>query len=151
MKDQIKHYKDTGKLLSHPHVFCSCGNKTTMFGTNLEARIKQFGGSLEKLLTGFKCRECRNVGKPQKPVKIKKVKKKKLLEKNENQRYDIPAYKYEPPVSINLVTNADVCRELTRNQCWRPDIYLNNARTCDKCALHRNCSSRLKRLVRSLI
>ena len=152
MKDQIKSFKDTGKLLSHPHVYCSCcGSKTTMFGTNLISRIAQYG-SLEKLLTEFKCKSCRSVGKAPKVVRVKKARPKKLIiEKNEDQRYDIPVFKNEPPQSIDLVTNADVCRDLTRNQCWRPDIYLNNARTCDKCSLHKNCSSKLRRLARSYI
>ena len=151
MKDQIKSFKDTGKLLSHPHVDCSCGNKTTMFGTNLISRIATYG-SLEKLLTEFKCKSCRNVGKAPRVVRVKKARTKKLvIEKNEDQRYDIPVFKNEPPLSIDLVTNADVCRELTRNQCWRPDIYLNNSRSCDKCSLHKNCSSKLKRLARSYI
>jgi hypothetical protein len=157
-KDQINKeialYKSTGKLSTHPYVLCTkTGNKTTMFGSNLENRIKRFG-SLEKLLTEFVSKAARNAGKPPKPVKFKKVRKKKKLEtKEENGRvvYDIPAYSNKPPVSIDLVTNADVCADLTRNQCWRPDIYLNNSRTCDKCRLYPNCTSRLKKLAKHVL
>jgi hypothetical protein len=67
MKEQdilsnITSYETTGKLLTHPHVMCSCCNgSTTMFGNkengNLYKRIQTFG-SLRALLTQFKCRAC---------------------------------------------------------------------------------------------
>lgn len=151
MKDQIKVYNETGKLTTHPYVICTVtGAKTTMFGTNLANRIKQFG-SLEKLLKEFKCRAARDIGKPVKAVRIKKLRAKRVIEKNEDQRYDIPVYKNEPHTIIDLVENAEACRELTKTECWRPDIYLNNSRTCDRCPIHRNCASKLKRLIRSVI
>lgn len=58
----ITMYETTGKLLTHPHVMCTCCNgTTTMFGNkdngNLYKRIQTFG-SLRALLTQFKCRAC---------------------------------------------------------------------------------------------
>jgi hypothetical protein len=58
----ITSYETTGKLLTHPHVMCTCCNgATTMFGNkdngNLYKRIETFG-SLRALLTQFKCRAC---------------------------------------------------------------------------------------------
>lgn len=157
-KDQINKeialYKATGKLSTHPHILCSkTGTKTTMFGSNLENRIKRFG-SLEKLLTEFVCRAVVNASKPPKPIRIKKVRKaKKLATKEQDGKvvYDIPVYNNKPPESIDLVLNPKVCAEITRNQCWRPDIYLNNSRTCDKCRLYTNCTSHLKRLAKHAI
>ncbi len=58
----ITAFETTGKLLTHPHVPCTCcANKTTMFGSkpgdNLMKRIEKFG-SLRALLSTFKCRDC---------------------------------------------------------------------------------------------
>ena len=128
IKNEIKLYNETGRLSTHPYILCTVtGEKTTMFGSNLANRIKKFG-TLEKLLTQFVGRKAREVGKPPKPVRVKKVKK-KVLEKNENQRYDIPVFKNTPPETINLLEDKKACMELTTNQCWRPDIYLNGSRT----------------------
>ena len=151
IKNEIKLYNETGKLSTHPYVYCTVtGEKTTMFGSNLANRIKKYG-SLEKLLTEFKGRTARNTEKPPKPVRIKKVRTKKVIEKAEDQRYDIPVFKNEPPTVVNLLENKEVCQKLTRSECWRPDIYLNGSKTCDKCNLYKNCSSPLKRLSRSLV
>lgn len=62
----ITSYETTGKLLTHPHVTCTCCNgTTTMFGNkdngNLHKRIQTFG-SLRVLLTQFKCRTCSKDG-----------------------------------------------------------------------------------------
>lgn len=150
MKNDIQLYKDTGKLSSHPHIFCSkCQGKTTAFGTNLQGKIKSFG-SLEKLLSEFECRACRNQGKAPKVVRIKRKREPKIT-KDENQKYDIPVFKNDPPLVVNLLENKEVCQKLTRTECWRPDIYLNNSKTCDKCNLFTNCASPIKRLTRQLV
>jgi hypothetical protein len=148
---EIELYKSTGKLSTHPFIYCSkTGTKTTMFGSNLENRIKRFG-SLKDLLLKFECRASIKAGKPPKPVHIKKTRKsKKLTTKEQDGKvvYDIPVYNNKPPESIDLVLNPAVCAEVTKNQCWRPDIYLNGSKTCDKCRLYENCASSLKRLSR---
>ena len=68
----IAAYETTGKLLTHPHVPCTCCNgMTTMFGSkpndNLHKRIIAYGG-LSTLLSTFKCRAC---AKGSAPVTIK--------------------------------------------------------------------------------
>lgn len=65
-------YETSGKLLTHPHVHCTCCNgATTMFGSkvndNLHKRIMVYGG-LATLLSTFKCRAC---AKGAAPVMIK--------------------------------------------------------------------------------
>ena len=67
-------YETSGKLLTHPHVMCTCCNgATTMFGhkvnDNLHKRIMAYGG-LATLLSTFKCRAC---AKGAAPVMIKAI------------------------------------------------------------------------------
>jgi hypothetical protein len=38
-----------------------------------------------------------------------------------------------------------MCEELTKNMCIRPDIYLDNDRTCDYCSINEHCSCMLKK------
>lgn len=51
---------------------------------------------------------------------------------------------YRPNV-IDLKKNAEECKKATEGTCWRPDIYLNNDRTCDNCVLSEHCACVLKR------
>jgi hypothetical protein len=83
MKEQdilnnIAAYETSGKLLTHPHVPCTCCNSnTTMFGNkpgdNLAKRIAKYG-SLRNLLSEFKCRAC-SKGEPVTSAPVLKVKK----------------------------------------------------------------------------
>ena len=53
-------------------------------------------------------------------------------------------YRYNPK-EVDLVKNESWCRKITKTNCWRPDIYLDNERSCGPCALYDNCSCSLKR------
>lgn len=57
------------------------------------------------------------------------------------------SFTYNPNV-IDLVKNPDVCAEVTYDTCWRPDIFLNNHRTCNNCPIVDNCKCPTRRLDR---
>lgn len=46
---------------------------------------------------------------------------------------------------IDLVKDKEACAEFTKKMCIRPDIYLNNDKTCDNCILRNNCSCIIKK------
>lgn len=48
----------------------------------------------------------------------------------------------------NLLKNKEGISNLTKESCIRPDIYLNNDRTCDGCPYFDNCSCDIKRLTK---
>ena len=145
IQKEVKHYKSTGKLTSHPYLTCTVtGEKVMAFGPMLKKKIERHG-CLESLLQSFVSRKAKSASKPQKVIKVKKQKKVKLLEKTEDQRYDIPIFKNEPHISLSLREHP----EHTKGACWRPDIYLNSGRTCDDCLLSDYCQSSCKKFSKS--
>jgi len=141
IQKEVKHYKSTGKLTSHPYLACTVtGEKVMAFGPMLKKKIERHGG-LETLLQTFVCRKAKSASKPQKVSKAKKVKKTKLLEKTEDQVYIIPVFKNEPPTILSLRDHP----EHTAGACLRPDIFLNSGRTCDDCNMADYCQSQCKK------
>lgn len=147
MKEQISHYKATGKLLTHPHVLCSkCSGKTTMFGSNLESRIKKYG-DLETLLNSFECRACRP--KKEKQESAEAPRKNKGLAKSSKAAElirNMPKMQFAERKPIVLVDNPEFAGEVTRNSCVRPDVFLDSNRSCDFCALYQVCKAPNRRL-----
>ena len=142
--------KQTGKLTSHPHVLCSkCHGKTTMFGTNLEARIKRFS-SLSALLEGFECRNCRP--KQNKPHSDKAPSKKlgskgaAKQAKLEDMLRNVPKMQFSDRTPVILVDNPTFAAEVTAHSCLRPDVFLDSSRTCDFCSLYNVCAAPNRRL-----
>jgi len=135
IQKEVKHYKSTDKLTSHPYITCTVtGEKVMAFGPMLKKKIERHGG-LENLLQTFVSRKAKSASKPQKVSKPKKEKKNDFFERVENKIYDIPIFKNEPHTTLNLKDHP----EHTLGACWRPDIYLNSGRTCDNCNLSDFC------------
>ena len=139
--------KQTGRLTSHPHIFCvKCSGKTTMFGSNLESRIKKYGG-LEELLTSFECRACRP--KKEKHESAKAPRKNKGLSRDSKAAElirNMPKMVFAERKPIVLIDNPDFAGEVTRNSCVRPDVFLDSNRSCDFCALYQVCKAPNRRL-----
>jgi hypothetical protein len=60
----VNKFKASGKLPENK-VHCStpdCEVRTTMFGENLLSRVVKFDCNIRKLLTEFKCKNCRGGG-----------------------------------------------------------------------------------------
>lgn len=47
---------------------------------------------------------------------------------------------------INLNKDKLWTHLVTQHACWRPDIYLDNGKSCEGCSLFENCSCSVKRL-----
>lgn len=115
----IAAFETTGKLLTHPHVPCTCCNgKTTMFGNkpgdNLMKRIDKFGG-LRNLLSTFKCRAC---SKGSEPVKA-----------------SAPAIKAIDPikavaadVAYNSTSAAEAAKQLSAEDCAKIFVAMPNGK-----------------------
>ena len=139
--------KQTGRLSSHPHIFCIvCEGKTTAFGSNLENKVSKAGG-LEELLSTFKCRSCRNAGKP--PRLPKAPRKNKGLSKQSKAAAlvkDLPKMQFSERKPIVLVDNPEFAAKVTAHSCVRPDVFLDSNRSCDFCALYNVCKAPNRRL-----
>jgi len=141
-------FKQTGKLTSHPHIFCvKCEGKTTAFGSNLQNKILK-AGSLADLLNTFECKVCRNQGKPvvvKVNTRVKKKRKNKELAPSELIK-NPPKMNFSPRVRISLLDNPEVTAEVTSIACVRPDIYLDSDRSCDFCNLYQLCKAPCRKL-----
>jgi hypothetical protein len=148
IKKETALLKETGKLSTHPHIHCvMCESKTTAFGSNLQGKIKKVG-SLEKLLLGFECRNCRNAGKPV-VVKIstgmKSKRKPKELRTSELLK-NPPKMEFKPRVRMSLLKHPELAADVTSISCQRPDIFLDSQRSCDFCNLYQVCKAPNRKL-----
>lgn len=143
--------KQTGKLTSHPHIFCiKCEGKTTAFGSNLAGKIKK-AGSLEALLSAFECRNCRTAGAnkvrlPKAPSKKRGSKGAAKQAKLEDMLRNVPKMQFSDRTPVILVDNPTFAAEVTAHSCLRPDVFLDSNRSCDFCALYQVCKAPNRRL-----
>ena len=139
-KEQLESYKNSGKLLS-PKLPCTkCQTPVTLFGSNLENRIKKYGG-LENLLNTFTCRACNSTAKP-KTVKVAVKREKK--EEKEEVVYDIPKMKWTVPRNVMLKDAPDLIEDHTKYSCAAPQLFLDNGRACHGCVYWNNCQCPIK-------
>ena len=102
----------------------------------------------KRILTETICKMCKEKFYP--TEKKKKEPVPETLEEREQRIEEIRASL--PKIDLNkerkiidLVKDKEACAEFTKNMCIRPDIYLNNDRTCDTCSLRDNCSCVIKK------
>lgn len=158
LNDWVKCFNTTGKLPSKQVQCSKCTAPVTMWSTNLMNRLKLFK-DIKDLLSNFMCRDCSNTRKVKVGKKVQEVKP--LIITPIIQEVDQPVKVikvqeinsegsrggHADSVLIDLVTNAEYCMKHTREGgCWRPDIFLNNDRSCDTCRLYENCRATCRRL-----
>jgi hypothetical protein len=144
---------EKNKKLPEKQVPCSkCDSKVTMWSTNLTNRLTKFRG-IRDLLTNFTCRDCGpKKAKVAVVVKAKAPKVKKEIVVIEPVVSEVKETKYNrlPAVKsgtvIDLVVDAEYCKIYTEGACVRPDIFLDNDRSCNKCRLYENCRASCRRL-----
>jgi hypothetical protein len=54
-------------------------------------------------------------------------------------------FQYNPQI-IDLTKNAEECKRATTGVCLRPDIFLNNNRSCHNCAIYEHCACSSKHI-----
>jgi hypothetical protein len=137
--------KQTGRLSSHPHIFCvKCESKTTAFGSNLQNKIQK-AGSLGELLSNFECRSCRTAGKtprlPKAPRKKRGEKGAAKHARTQDLLRNLPSMVFSERKPVVLIDNPTFAAEVTAHSCVRPDVFLDSNRSCDFCALYQVCKA----------
>ena len=152
MKYVINHeealLKQTGKLTSHPHIFCvKCEGKTTAFGSNLKGKIEK-AGSLEALLSSFECRNCRTSEKKthERPRARKRNKGLSKQSKAAELVKNLPKMVFQERRRISLLEDPVLAAQVTAHACQRPDLFLNAGRKCIDCNLVSVCMAPCKNL-----
>jgi len=156
----VKTFQGTKKFPHNKITCCECrANTVSMFGNQLANYLVKYNNDSRKLLTEFKCRQCRNLDKEAVRMKEPKVEKEKkpvekvflTREEYEARREEIrktlpkldPNYQTQ---EIDLVKDKEMCSRVTNMACWRPDIFLD--RGCAECTLAKNCACPIKDLTR---
>jgi hypothetical protein len=143
-------YYETNNKLPHDKIICS---KCKFLTISLKGRGKKiifdsFENDIQKILTQCICKECKKEFYPE-----EKKKKEFIPETIEERERRIEQIRASLPkidlnkerTVIDLTKDDKACSEYTRNMCIRPDIFLDNDRTCDMCSLRRCCSCRIKK------
>lgn len=140
IKQFVEFYNQNGSFPGSKIPCSVTGKLTTCIGPWMKKKIKEFG-SPENLLRNYKCRGALKVERQIiKPV-IKKQKKVKTVNvKDENKDWTIPKIDFTPPRPLTV---AEII-EVSKSQCFRPDIFLSNGRHCDGCEIFQHCSNHLK-------
>lgn len=145
----LEYYREHKKLPYNEIFCCECKSYTAKLkGVGFKHAFENAGKDIERMLTGTMCKECKALKVPkEKRVVIKRVKTPEEIEEEIEQiRRDMPKIDLNAPRQIVVLKeNKEFCKEITKSMCIRPDIYLNNDRTCDNCSINKYCSCDLKR------
>ncbi len=164
----VDFYQKNGKLPKNKILCSSCRTTTVsmLTNSNLKNTLPKYNGDIRRLLTEFKCRPCRSIGKPIKAAKVRitaegneevvpRAKKGSVMvvetvaergARIEEIRKQLPVVDFNKPKIDYSLNNPDHVRILTTTSCWQPQIFLDGGRYCDACDLYANCCCKLKRL-----
>ena len=150
LKGWLEHYKEHNKLPYNEIICCKCKMyPAKLKGAGMKHAFKNAGGNVEVMLKSTMCKDCRFLTAPpieRKPI-VKKVKTQwEIEEEIEKIRRETPKIDLNKPrTTIDLNKDKKACAEFTKNMCIRPDIYLDNDRTCDYCSINEYCACALKK------
>jgi hypothetical protein len=152
LKGWLDFYQENKKLPYNEIICCKCkAYPAKLKGVGMSIALKAAGGDISIMLKSTMCKDCKlhySPPKEKKPV-VKKIKTQlEIDEEIERIRRDIPKIDLNKPrITIDLNKDKKACAEFTKNMCIRPDIYLDNDRTCDYCSINDCCSCDLKRFM----
>lgn len=142
-------YKENQKLPYNQVLCCECKTfYASLKGAGMRHALKNSGNNIEVLLKSTRCKDCKCLTKKQEPKRVaKKIKTQEEREQEIEQiRRDMPKINLDAPRTIiDLKKNPDLCAVLTHSSCIRPDIYLDNDRSCDYCSINEYCACPIKR------
>lgn len=140
IKEFVAYHKQHGNF---PGLKIPCsvtGKLTTCVGPWMEKKIKEFGG-VENLLRNYKSRGAMKQERDDaKPIKIRRPRMGKNKPPKPEIEYTVPKFVEYHPVPITF----DDVKVITKTQCMRPDLFLNNKRNCEGCPYYEVCELHLK-------
>lgn len=141
IKEFVAFYKQNGTFPGSKIPCNVTGKLTTCMGPWMLKKIKEFG-SAENLLRNYKCRGAIKQEKIEaKPIKIRRPRlSRKEKKKIEIDEYNVPRFVEYKPIPIG----PEDVKVITKDQCMRPDLFINNNRNCEGCPYFENCELHLK-------
>lgn len=146
IKGWLKYYEDNKKF-PHQRVLCCVCHEgfASLKGIGLVKAFEKCDGDPLRVLNETKCKDC-------KALEPKEKKQPKILTPEEQEARAEEIRKSLPKIDFNkertvidLRKDKDACAFYTKIACIRPDIYLDNDRTCDYCSINKHCACPIKK------
>lgn len=135
------------KKFPHKQILCGTCREgfASMKGLGMSKAFEKCEGDVVRVLKETKCKDCRDLEpKPKKPPKI--LTPEEIEARAEEIRKSLPKINFHKERHvIDLTKDKDACEFYTQFACMRPDIYLDNDRTCDFCSINKYCACPIKR------
>lgn len=172
LKKWLDFYKENGKLPYKEIVCCSCKKNKVPMGNALVKKIlaealfkkdlteKEIYPTILDIITKTKCKNCKKfdrqnqrlIAKRDKienteyvPKPTKFLSREELEDRAEKIRKDLPKIDVNRKTkTVNLAKSREGCEKETKDNCFRPDIFLKN-RDCDDCGLKHFCICPIKK------
>lgn len=144
----VSFYVENNKLPYDKIICSSCKNiYVSLKGRGKKIAFERCNNDINRVLTETMCKECYNKANPteKKVYKPKVETDEERLDRIERIRADMPKIDFGASrISLNF-KDEQVCIKHTKDGCLRPDIFLNNDRTCDNCHLNKFCACAIKK------
>jgi len=145
LKGWIDYYTQNGKFPFKQVLCCKCHvGFASMKGLGWKKAFERCDGDAMRVLTETNCKDCREVQPKEKKVKV--LTREEMEARAEEIRRNLPKIDlHKERQVIDLTKDKDACEFYTQFACMRPDIYLDNDRTCDYCSINKWCACPLKK------
>jgi hypothetical protein len=144
-------YKKNGRF-PHDRIVCGVchGGFASLKGLGWKKAFERCDNDAFRVLNETRCKDCRE--------KLPKEKKNKILTPEEMEARAEEIRKNLPKIDFNrerhvidLRKDKEACAQYTQFACVRPDIYLDNDRTCDYCSINKHCACPIKKFSKAFL
>lgn len=145
LKGWMEYFKQNNKFPYKQILCCKCHvGFASMKGLGWKKAFERCDNDAFRVLNETYCKDCREVLPKEKKVKI--LTKEEMEERAEEIRRNLPKIDlHKERQVIDLTKDKAACEEYTKFACMRPDIYLDNDRTCDYCSINKWCICPIKK------
>ena len=142
----VEFYKENKKF---PHNRILCGvchvGFASMKGIAISKAFERCDGDVIRVLTETKCKDCKALD-PKEKKQPKILTPEEMEARAEQIRRNLPKIDFHKERQVfNLTKDKDACILHTQFSCLRPDVYLDNDRTCDYCSINKHCACPIKK------
>lgn len=145
LKGWMEYYKQHGKFPYKQILCCKCHlGFASMKGLGWKKALERCDGEVSRILSETCCKDCREVIPKEKKVKV--FSREEMEARAEEVRRNLPKIDLNKERQvINLNKDKEACAFHTQFACLRPDVYLDNDRTCDYCSINKHCACSIKK------
>lgn len=146
MNGWLTYYKQNNKFPHQRILCCECQQGfASIKGIGLVKAFERCDNDPSRVLTETKCKDCKAL-EPKQKKQPRVLTSEELEARAEEIRKNLPKINfYKERQVIDLTKDKDACAYYTSIACVRPDIYLDNDRTCDHCSINKHCACPIKK------